>query len=392
MRIVLAPDSFKESMTARQAAEAMERGVLTVLPDAECVLVPLADGGEGTVDTLVGALSGALVETTVDGPLGGPVAAAYGWITAVGPGPVGGPEAGAGLAVLEAAAAVGLGLIPPERRNPMLTSSYGLGQLIRHALDRGASRLIIGLGGTGTNDGGAGMLQALGARLLDRSGQPLPRGAAAVATLARLDLSGLDPRLARIPVEIASDVTNPLLGPAGASTVFGPQKGATPQMVRQLDAALEVLAGHLEQATGRAVAGEPGAGAAGGIAAALLAVVEHVTMRSGIEVVLRAAGLERKLLDADLVLTGEGSVDSQTLAGKTLLGVAGAAKRAGVPVVVLAGQVGPGAKALYQHGVVALVPIVQGVTDLPSALADGARNLELTAATVCRLVRPDDRR
>jgi glycerate kinase len=274
----------------------------------------------------------------------------------------------------------------------MLTSSYGLGQLIRHALDRGASRLIIGLGGTGTNDGGAGMLQALGARLLDRSGQPLPRGGAAVATLAGLDLSGLDPRLARIPVEIASDVTNPLLGPTGASTVFGPQKGATPQMVRQLDAALEVLADHLEQTTGRAVADRPGAGAAGGIAAALLAVVEDVTMRSGIEVVLRAAGLERKLLDADLVLTGEGSVDGQTLAGKTLLGVAGAAQRAGVPVVVLAGQVGPGAKALYEHGVVALVPIVQGVTDLPSALADGARNLELTAATVCRLLRPDDRR
>lgn len=373
MKIVLAPDSFKESMTAAEAAEAMRRGVRAVLPDAVCAAVPMADGGEGTVDALVAALGGQAVTARVTGPLGEPVDAVYGWVAAE------------HLAVIEVAAAAGIDLVPTGRRDLARADSGGVGELIRHALDHGATRLIVGLGGTGTNDGGAGLLRALGARLLDTEGASIGPGPAGLQHLDRVDAAGLDPRLRDVDVLIASDVTNPLLGPEGATAVFGPQKGATPDQLGRFDRALGRLAPHLAGLAGTDVATRPGAGAAGGLGAALLACTP-ARIEPGIEVVMAAAHLHEALADADLVLTGEGGVDAQTVQGKTPFGVARAAQRAGVPVVVLAGRVGPGAELLHEHGVHAVVPITRGATTLADALADGPANLEAATATTMRLL------
>lgn len=372
MKIVLAPDSFKESMTAVEAAAAMARGVRRALPAAECVEVPLADGGEGTTAALVAALGGRLVDVATTDALGRPVEATIGLTDD-------------GLAVVEVAAAVGLGLVAPDERDVMTSTSAGVAPLVRAALDAGARRLVVGLGGSATNDGGAGLLVGLGARLLDDAGfevSPQPRE---LHRVAAVDLGDLDPRLADLSVELACDVTSPLLGPHGASAVFGPQKGATPAQAEVLDAALTVVARALEVAVGRPVRDEPGAGAAGGLGAAFLAL--GATRRSGIEVVMEAARLEEHLQGADLVITGEGAVDSQTLAGKAPAGVAEVARRAGVPVIVVAGQVDPSAEALLDHGVAAVVPMLRRVSTLEEALHDGPDNLEHAVATALRLVR-----
>ncbi|TFC50714.1 glycerate kinase [Cryobacterium sp. TMT1-21] len=373
MKFVLAPDSFKESMSAAEAVAAMERGIRTVFPDAECVGLPMADGGEGTVDALVAARGGALIVAKALDALGRPRVARYGYV------------ADERLAIIEIAAAAGIQLIDPADRDPRNASTFGVGQLITDALDRGARRFVIGLGGSATTDGGAGMLHALGARLLDANGRDLPGGGAALARLARIDLAGFDPRLFDATFEIASDVTNPLLGAEGAAAVFGPQKGADEVMVRELDAALTVYARVLAETTGYDVAGESGAGAAGGLGAAFLGCFD-CRMRRGIEVVMQAAGLAVRLDGADYVFTGEGSVDAQTLRGKAPLGVAEVAARADVPVIAFAGRIGDGAEALYDHGFSVLVPIVAGISDLSQALRDGPRNLERAVATVCRLL------
>jgi len=373
MRFVLAPDSFKESMTAPQAVAAMERGIRAVFPDAQCVRAPMADGGEGTTDALVAAMGGTLVAVDVQDGLGRPVRARYGYV------------ADEHLAIIEIAAAAGLDLIAAPDRDPRITSTYGVGELVSAALDRGARRFVVGLGGSATNDGGAGMLQALGARLLDRTGADLPRGGAALAHLDRIDVSALDPRLDAASFQLASDVTNPLLGLEGASHVFGPQKGADEQAVRELDDALGVFARVVSTTTGRDVALTAGAGAAGGLGAAFLAFVD-AQMDRGVEVVMRAAHLDEQIAGADYVFTGEGSIDSQTLRGKTPFGVAQAAQRHQVPVIAFAGRVGDGAEVLYAHGFAALVPIVRAVSDLPDALADGPQNLELAVATTCRIL------
>ncbi|HEY8719608.1 glycerate kinase [Pengzhenrongella sp.] len=373
MRFVLAPDSFKESMTAPTAVAAMERGIRTVFPGAVCVGVPMADGGEGTTDALVAAVGGTHRTAWVHDGRGRPVCARYGYV------------AEESLAILEIAAAAGIDLVAPGERDPRIASTFGVGELILDALDHGAQRFVVGLGGSVTNDGGAGMLQALGARLVDAAGLDLTPGGSALASLDRIDLAGLDARLSAATFEIASDVTNPLLGPQGASAVFGPQKGADEHAVRELDAALDVYARVVARATGRDVAGLAGAGAAGGLGAAFLAFFD-ARMNRGVDVVMAAAHLDERIIGADYVFTGEGSVDAQTALGKTPLGVARAAGRRGVPVIAFAGRIGPGAEILYSHGFAALVPIVQGVTDLPSALADGPANLERAVATTCRLL------
>jgi glycerate kinase len=373
VKIVLAPDSFKESMTAPQAVAAMERGVRTVYPDADCVAAPMADGGEGTTVALVEALGGELVEVEVRDALGRTVAAQYGYV------------ANEHLAILEVAAAVGIDLVAPVDRDPRIASSFGVGEMITDALDRGATSFVIGLGGSVTNDGGAGMIQALGARLLDGEGRSLPGGGAALATLRTIHQSTLDPRLARATFRIASDVTNPLLGPTGASVVFGPQKGADPETVHLLDTALGVYAAAVENAVGRDAADRPGSGAAGGLGFAFLAFFE-CEMHRGIDVVMDAAHLTDRIAGADFVFTGEGSIDAQTLNGKVPLGVAEAAAVHGVPVIAFAGRIGAGAELLYNHGFSALVPIVQEVCTLPEALADGAVNLERAVARTCRLL------
>lgn len=372
MKVVLAPDSFKESMSAAQAAAAMARGVRAVWPDAECVEVPMADGGEGTVEALVAGLGGEIVVAEVTGPLGVPVRASYGWIEAD------------GLAVMEVAAAVGIGLVPPAERDIARASSHGVGQLILDALDHGARRFIIGIGGTVTNDAGAGMLQALGVGLSDAGGRPVERGPLGLEALLTSDFTGLDPRLASAELVIASDVTNPLLGERGASAVFGPQKGATPDQVPRLDAALARLADHLDAHAGADIRHAPGAGAAGGLGAAFLSI--GAGMRQGVEVVTQAARLEAALQGADLCFTGEGSVDAQTAHGKTPLGVAQVAGRQGVPVVLLAGRIGPGADELLSLGVAAILPINQALTSVEEALADGPHSLEVATASAVRLL------
>lgn len=373
MRVVCAPDSFKESMTASEAAWAMAEGVRRADPEAVCVVVPMADGGEGTAATLVDALAGRMVTAECVDALGRPGRAQYGLIPS------------RGLAVIEVASAVGLAQLAVADRDPRRTTSAGVGHLVRHALDAGARRFLIGLGGSAVNDAGAGMLAELGVRFLDRRGRELPAGGAALARLHRIELDGLDPRLAECAVELACDVDNPLLGPSGASRVFGPQKGADSEAVAELDAALARWADVVEKALGLGVRDTPGSGAAGGLGAAFMAFT-GASSRRGVELVAEAVDLAGKLAGADWVFTGEGRIDAQTRHGKTPWGVTASARAAGVPVVLFAGQVDPSASDLLDH-VTAVVPIVRGPVSLEVALTTAKENLSAAAESVTRLLR-----
>ena len=374
MKIVIAPDSYKESLSALEVAQAVEAGFRQVFPDADYVLVPVADGGEGTVDAMVAATGGRKETVTVSGPLGEPVEAFYG-LTGAGD-----------TAVIEMAAASGLALVPPDRRNPLLTSSRGTGELIRAALDAGARRFILGIGGSATNDGGAGMVQALGARLLDLEGRELDGSGGDLARLERIDVSALDPRLAECRIEVACDVDNPLTGARGASAVFGPQKGASAEMVQALDANLARLARIVERDLGVAVEAVPGAGAAGGMGAAMLAFF-GATLKPGIEIVTAAVDLDTHVRDADLVITGEGRIDFQTVHGKTPIGVARVAKRHGKPVIGIAGSLGAEVGVVHAHGIDAVFSVLGKPCTLDEALRDAAANVELTARNVAAVLR-----
>jgi glycerate 2-kinase len=374
VRVIVAPDSFKGSVSALDAAEAMARGVRAVFADAEVIRVPIADGGEGTVEALVAATGGRIEHRTVRGPLGDPVRARWG---VLGDGQT---------AVIEMAAASGLPLLPKEKRDPRVTTTFGTGELIAAALDEGLRKLVIGIGGSATNDGGAGMARALGVRFLDDAGTELPEGGAALARLAHIDLAAIDARLATAAILVACDVDNPLTGPRGASAVYGPQKGATPELVRQLDAALERYATIATAATGRDVARLPGAGAAGGLGAGLM-FFTPARLRPGVEIVLETVGFARLVEGADLVLTGEGRTDFQTAMGKAPVGVAGVAREQGVPVVCLAGGLGDGADDVLAHGIDALASIVPAAMPLEECMARGAELIESGAARACRLVR-----
>ncbi len=374
MKFVLAPDSYKESMTAREAALAMERGIKRIFPDAVCTLIPMADGGEGTVQSLIDAMNGELVSANVKDPLGRVVEASYGFIEEN------------KTAIIEMASASGLHLIKPEERNPLITTSYGTGELIKDALDKGADRFIIGLGGSATNDGGVGLLQALGARFLDKSGSELSYGGAALKDLYQIDLSNFDNRLQTAYFEIASDVTNPLIGKEGASRIFGPQKGADEEKVAQLDEALTHYGSIVKNITGKDVAMAEGAGAAGGLGAAFLAFFNS-NMQRGVDIVLRLTEFTDKLEGADYVFTGEGSIDGQTVFGKTPYGVSKAAQAHNIPVIGFGGKVEKEADVLYQHGFQAIFCILSGVIDIETALKNGAINLENTTETVCRMIK-----
>lgn len=372
MKIVIAPDSFKESLSAMQVADAIEAGFRQVLPDASYIKLPMADGGEGTVQSLVDATGGRIVPVEVTAPLGNRVEAFIGLL-------------GDGKrAVIEMAAASGLHLVAPELRNPLLTTTYGTGELILAALDLGVEHLILGIGGSATNDAGAGMIQALGGRLDKADGTPIGAGGGALAELANIDLSGLDPRLATLQIEVACDVNNPLCGPKGASAIFGPQKGATPEMVAELDANLAAYAHRIEQQLGRQVANQPGAGAAGGMGAALHGLL-GAELKPGVEIVLEALKLADAVCDADLVITGEGRIDSQTIHGKTPIGVARCAKRFGKPVIGIAGCLSDDCGVVHQHGIDAVFAIVNRAMALPEALATAHDNLVLTARNVAAL-------
>jgi glycerate 2-kinase len=372
MKVVIAPDSFKDSLSAQGVAEAIALGLAQVWPQATLVKCPMADGGEGTVESILAACAGELRHSRVRGPLGAPVEAAWGWL----------PHTQ--TAIIEMAEASGLQLVPPGQRDACISSTFGTGELIRAALDAGAQRVILAIGGSATNDGGAGAMQALGLKLLDAQDQALVPGGLALAQLARLDLSELDPRLAQVRFDIAADVNNPLCGPHGASAIFGPQKGASPAQVQQLDQALGHFAERCAQALGKDVSDEPGSGAAGGLGFAAKAFL-GAQFQAGVEVVAELVGLADAVKDADLVITGEGRFDAQTLRGKTPFGVARIAKQHGVPVVVIAGTLGEGYQELYGHGIDAAFAVTSGPMSLEQACAEAPRLLRERATDIARV-------
>lgn len=372
MKIVIAPDSFKESLTALEVAQAIQQGFARVFPEAEYQLVPMADGGEGSVQSLVDATHGSLQKISVIAPLANEVEGFFG---------LSGDQK---TAFIEMAAASGLHLVPMEQRNPLVTTSYGTGQLIKAALDLGVEKIILGIGGSATNDGGVGMLQALGAKFLNAEQREIGFGGEALSQIQQIDLSGLDSRLKQVEFEVACDVDNPLCGERGASAIFGPQKGATAEMVKTLDHALLHFAETVKSQLGIEIAEKAGAGAAGGMGGGLLLLL-NVTLRSGVQIILEATDLAEKLADADLVVTGEGRMDAQSIAGKTPIGVAKVAKQFGKPVIAIVGSLKEDYPVVYQHGIDAVFPIIRQVSNLEAVLKSGKENLISTAENVARL-------
>ena len=373
MKVVIAPDSYKGCLSALEVAKAMERGVLSVFPSAEVRKIPIADGGEGTVAALVMATNGQLRQTEVTDPLGNKIIAHWGVL-------------GDGrTAVIEMAAASGLPLVPKEKRDPRVTTTYGTGELIKAALAEGLAKIIIGIGGSATNDGGTGMARALGVRFLDAAGQEVAAGGGSLAEICQIDTTGLDPRLKNTEIVVACDVDNPLCGTRGASAVFGPQKGATPEMVQQLDAGLAKYASCARQATGRDVAEKAGAGAAGGLGAGLM-FFTPAQLKPGVEIVLDAVGFSDIVRDADFVITGEGRTDFQTAFGKAPVGVAKVAKTHGAPVFCISGGLGEGADDVLAQGIDAVMSICDRPLSLEECMAAGAQLIEPAAARLCRIV------
>lgn len=366
---MIAPDSFKESMTALEVADAVETGFQKVFSDWEYVKVPMADGGEGTVQSLVDATNGSIKKVEALDPLGRKIEAFYG-------------VSGDGKqAVIEMAAASGLELLKSDERDAMSATSWGLGDLIRAALDEEVERILIGIGGSATNDAGAGMLQSLGGKLLDMNGKQIPYGGVGLRDLDKIDVSELDPRLKDIVIEVACDVTNPLTGTDGASYVYGPQKGASEEQVEELDQYLKHFAKVVRRDLDVDIEDEPGAGAAGGIGGALLAFF-NAELRRGGELITEMLALEDTIKDADLVITGEGGINHQTIFGKTPIVVAKIAKKYDIPVIALVGSISEGHEEVYEHGIDAVFSIISEVADLEKTLEAGIQNVEMTARNV----------
>lgn len=374
MKFVLAPDSFKESMKAIEVAEAMEKGIKKVLNEAQCIKVPMADGGEGTTHALVHSTNGILEKIKVLGPLGKEV---EGEIGILGEGKV---------AIIEMASASGLELLSKEERNPMITTTFGTGQLIKAALDKGVEKILIGIGGSATNDGGTGMLKALGAKFMDEEGKELPLGGGELLKLKHIDISGLDKRIKDVDIEVACDVTNPLTGEKGAAYVFAPQKGADKNMVKILDEGLKVYSNIIKETLNKDIENVEGAGAAGGLGAGLMAFLD-ANLKKGIDMVIEYTGLEEKIKDCDFVFTGEGSIDSQTIYGKTPIGVAKLAKKYNKPVIAFAGKIGEGVENLYDNGINSIIGILPEICTLEEALKDGNKNMEKAAENIARIIK-----
>lgn len=373
-KYVVAPDSFKESMTAKEVCDAMEKGIKKADSAAEVIKVPMADGGEGTVNSLVDATHGQGVIVEVTGPLGNKISAYYGIL-------------GNGTtAVIEMAKASGLEIVEKKKRNPMITTTFGTGELIRDALDHNVKEIIIGLGGSSTNDGGSGMAQALGAKLLDQNNHQIPFGGGNLDKLDKIDISNLDSRLQDVKIILASDVTNPLIGKEGASRVFGLQKGATPEMVEKLENNLQHYAKIVKRDLNKDVASVSGAGAAGGLGAGLMAFTT-CEMRQGVDLAIEVTKLEEKIRDTDYVFTGEGGTDFQTKFGKTPYGVAKLGKKYHKPVISLAGYLGEGIDSLYSEGFTAIFGIIPGACDLSTALKNGPSNVARTTENIVRLLK-----
>lgn len=373
MKICIAPDSFKGSLTSLQAAECIEKGMKRGMKGLSFVKVPMADGGEGTVQAVIDATGGRLINKVVTDPLGRRVKAGFG-------------VSGDGkTAVIEMAAASGLMLLKPSERNPMVTTTRGTGELIKAALDLGVKRILVGIGGSATNDGGAGMARALGARFLDRRSEELLEGGGSLKMLAGIDMSGFDSRIRDVHIEVACDVTNPLCGPKGASCVYGPQKGASPVMVRELDNGLKNLAEVIFDYLGIRIARIPGAGAAGGLGAGLIAFC-GARLKEGVELVADIVKLDSKVSGCDLVVTGEGRMDGQTVYGKTPAGVAKAAKRNGKPVIAICGSAGDGVENVYSAGIDAYFTALREPLSEKDLRCKGPALLEACACEVARLI------
>lgn len=376
MRVIVAPDSFKGSLSSIQAATAIERGInraaVKVGQNVDVIKIPIADGGEGTVAAIITGTGGRFEKTTALNPLGEAIESFFGIL----------PDR---TAVIEMAAASGLNLIKPEERNPLLTTTYGIGQLITKALDAGCKNFIIGIGGSATNDGGVGMAQALGVEFLDQNGRPIRFGGGELGKIRSIDLSAIEPRLEDAIFTIASDVKNVLCGPEGASVIFGPQKGATPEMVKVLDHNLLHLADLIKQELGKEIALAPGSGAAGGLGGGLMAFL-NAEIRPGIEIVMELTGFREKVRDADLIITGEGATDYQTMFGKVPYGVAQVAKEYHKPVICISGTLGSGYEKLYDAGINAFFSIVNRPMTLEEAIQTGEELLEKAAENIIAIV------
>lgn len=373
MKIVIAPDSFKESMSGKVACDAIERGLKKVLKDAKFEKVPMADGGEGTTQSLVDATDGKIYHVEVTNPLGEKIESKFGIL-------------GDGkTAIIEMASASGLELIPREKRDPMITTTFGTGELIKSALDLGVSTILIGIGGSATNDGGAGMIQALGGKLLDKDNNQIGFGGGELSKIDKIDLSELDKRLKNVKIVVACDVDNPLTGERGASYIFGRQKGATDETIKILDNNLKYFAKIIRENLNIDVENVAGSGAAGGLGAGLMAFLS-AELKKGIEIVIEYSQLEEKLKDASLVITGEGSIDGQTRFGKTPYGVAKTAKKYNIPVIAVAGNVGEDIEILYNYGFDAIFSILPGVQNLETALKNGEKNLERVSENIARFI------
>lgn len=371
MKILIAPDKFKDSLSAIEVAKAIKAGIKKALPQAEVILCPLADGGEGTVETIISAEGGRIINKMVTGPVGNKIRTSFGILKNKKP------------AIIEMAQASGLWRVPEKKRNPLYTTTYGTGELIRRALDEGAGEIIIGIGGSATNDGGMGIARALGAKFFDIKGKEIGLGGKDLKHIFRIDISSLDKRIKSTKFIVASDVFNPLCGPKGASRVYAPQKGATEKMVEELEEGMLNYARVIKKDLGLEVKDIPGAGAAGGTGAGLKVFLE-AEIKSGIGVVLEAVKFQEKMKGVDLIITGEGRIDKQSLYGKVIRRVGELAKEKGIPVIALGGQVKREAYQLHQYGIVAIFPIINGPLLLREAMKQAPQFLARTAEEVIR--------
>ncbi len=375
MNILIAPSGFKESLMADAVADCIEKGVRRIISNANIHKMPIVDGGEGFAKILIESTNGVLHHVVTTGPVGQQIESHFGFL--------GGEEKK--TAILEMAATAGLSLVPRDLRNPMYTTTYGLGELIRHALDAGAERILIGCGDSGTNDGGAGMAQALGARLLDKNGQEIQRGAVGLLDLHSIDISGLDPRLQQVQIDVACNPHVQLCGAQGVARVFGPQKGATPEQVELLDAALTNWGQIINHNLGITVIGLEGSGASGGLGSGLVGIL-GATLHPRYDIIMKYQRLEEMLPQMDLVITAEGAIDFQTPKGKVPAEVARLAKKTGIPVVVLAGTIGKNANDNYDYGIDAFTTILQTPCTLEHAIENCSNLVESATERMLRTI------
>jgi glycerate kinase len=374
MKIVVAPDSFKGSLTAIEVSVAIEQGIREVFPEAEVIKIPMADGGEGTVQCLVNATGGKILEEKVIGPLGDEVLAFYGIL------------GDRKTAIVEMAAASGLTLVPENKRNPLITTTYGTGQLIKAVLNQGCRKMIIGIGGSATNDGGAGMVQALGVKLLDQEGKEVGFGGGELKKIVKIDISCMDNRLSDTKVLVASDVNNPLCGPQGASRIYGPQKGATPEIIEELDKSLSYFAELIKRDLNKEVKDIPGAGAAGGLGAGLMAFL-NAELRSGIEIIIEIVKIEQIIRESDLLITGEGRIDAQSVFGKVPFGLGKMAKKYNVPVIAIVGEIGEGFSQIYEYGINSIMSIISKAISIDEAMQMSKSLLKDATERMMRIIK-----